>query len=413
MVPRGSPSVPPKEGRRPTLNNKPRILFVSHAATRNGATILLLQILRWLRDQQKFEIEILVCGSGEMLDDFRAIGPTTVWRNPAFFLDVLPRQTRARWRPRFEALALRLRMLGRSFDLVYLNTSAVWTHAPVLAGHSRHLLWHIHEMDYALRLSMGAERIGRLFPLASRFIVVSQAVRSALSANLDVPAERMDLVHGFVITPATAPSARREARRRILAQLGWPENSFVVGGCGAMGWRKGTDLFLQMARLVKPPATGAESCFLWIGGAADGDEALRFAHDARMLGVAHRCASVATTPNVLDYYLAMDVFALTSREDPFPLVMLEAAACRVPMVCFADSGGGPEFASDNAGLVAPYLDLPAFVAHLQTLRDNPQLRQQLGETAERKVRRDFVVETQGPKVLASIERCLAGEGAKA
>jgi glycosyltransferase involved in cell wall biosynthesis len=118
------------------------------------------------------------------------------------------------------------------------------------------------------------------------------------------------------------------------------------------------------------------------------------------------CKWVTATADVQDYYCAMDAFALTSREDPFPLVMLEAGALGLPVVCFANSGGGPEFAGSGAGLIAPYLDVEALVGHLAVLRDNADLRRQLGTEAARLVRTIYTADQQAPKVLRSMERCL-------
>jgi glycosyltransferase involved in cell wall biosynthesis len=103
----------------------------------------------------------------------------------------------------------------------------------------------------------------------------------------------------------------------------------------------------------------------------------------------------------------MDVFALPSREDPFPLVMLEAATHGLPTVCFAQAGGAPEFVGADAGVVVPYLDVDAFAAACAALRDDPARRTALGLEARRRVGAEHGVETQGPKLLRSIERCLA------
>jgi glycosyltransferase involved in cell wall biosynthesis len=107
----------------------------------------------------------------------------------------------------------------------------------------------------------------------------------------------------------------------------------------------------------------------------------------------------------------MDALALTSREDPFPLVMLEAAAHGVPTVCFADSGGGVEFVGSDAGLVAPYLDVAGFAEGILKLHERPVLREALGEAAARRVRARFSTSSQAPKLLASISRCLEREHA--
>jgi glycosyltransferase involved in cell wall biosynthesis len=385
----------------------PRILFVSHAASRNGATILLLHLLRWLRANTNFEMEVLVNGTGELVEDFRAVVPTVVWRNPAFVLDALPRKLKTAWKPRLEARCLKWRMTGRSYDLVYFNTSAVAWQVPVLAARARSVLWHIHELEYALRLTMGAEQIQSLFPLATRFVVVSESVRDTLARTFGVAADRMDLINGFVPIPQSSVEEGRSCRQRIRRELGWPEDAFVVGGCGAMGWRKGTDVLLQIAEAMRQRGDTITK-FLWVGG-GNADETLRFEHDLRSFGLAERCRWVPTTAAVQDYYHAMDVFALPSREDPFPLVMLEAGACGLPTVCFAGAGGGPEYVGDDAGLIAPYLDIAAFGKHLEALRDSPDLRAQQGAAAARKVRAQHVIEVQGPKLLASLQRCLAAK----
>jgi glycosyltransferase involved in cell wall biosynthesis len=222
-----------------------------------------------------------------------------------------------------------------------------------------------------------------------------------------VAPEIVDLVNGFISFPTQAQAEAAAIRLALRRELGWPEGAFVVGGCGTPGWRKGTDVFLQIAqRLCRIPGNGTTR-FLWVGGARGSEEVLRFQHDASILGLADRCKIVPNTPAATDYYRAMDVFALTSREDPFPLVMLEAAACHLPTVCFEHSGGGPEFVGQEAGLIVPYLDTATFAGALDSLRLAPQLRLKYGATAARRVLQRHVVEAQGPKILASINRCLA------
>jgi glycosyltransferase involved in cell wall biosynthesis len=101
----------------------------------------------------------------------------------------------------------------------------------------------------------------------------------------------------------------------------------------------------------------------------------------------------------------MDAFALTSREDPFPLVMLEAGMHGLPTVCFESSGGGPEFIGEDAGCAVPYLDLEHFSAALRSLQEAPELRHRMGDSARLKVEREYSVAYQGPKLVRCIERC--------
>jgi glycosyltransferase involved in cell wall biosynthesis len=117
----------------------------------------------------------------------------------------------------------------------------------------------------------------------------------------------------------------------------------------------------------------------------------------------------------LDYIAAFDVFALVSREDAFPLAIMEAAAVGVPTVCFdGAAGGGCEFVEADAGRVVPYLDLDAMAERvLEFLRDD-ELRSRLGQRARRKVRERYDISVMAPKLVRTIERMLAtGDGSKA
>jgi glycosyltransferase involved in cell wall biosynthesis len=144
---------------------------------------------------------------------------------------------------------------------------------------------------------------------------------------------------------------------------------------------------------------------MWVGGEASEPSAIEFDHEVRALGLEGRCVRVPSTAEVMEFYAGMDIFALTSREDPFPLVMLEAGACGVPVVCFDQTGGGPEFVAHDAGLIAPYLDLPTFADHLEKLLHDRELRKRFGEAASKRAL-EFTVETQAPKLLRALERSL-------
>jgi glycosyltransferase involved in cell wall biosynthesis len=388
------------------VSSKPRVLFVSHSASRNGATILLLHFLQWLKGRSDFQCEVLMTGGGDLVDEFRAVCPTRVWRSPAFLLGSLPRPWQRSLKPQLEAQSLKAMLRTRRYDLVYVNTVAPWQHVPYLANKSRALLWHIHELQYAVRHITGDSGWRGTFPLAGRFIAVSESVKSCLTSELGVVADKIDLIHGFVVPDAAAVEGHNLLRQRIRNELNWPADAFVVGGCGAIGWRKGSDVFLQLARLLRDRGC-KDVKFLWVGGGG-GEEALQFNHDLQAMGLQASCHRVPHTARAEDYYHAMDVFALTSREDPFPLVMLEAGAADVPLVCFEGSGGGPEFAGKGAGLIAPYMDVAAFADHLTMLSKNPDLRKKFGVQAASLVRSGHTVEIQAPKMLRSMEQCLAG-----
>ena len=72
--------------------------------------------------------------------------------------------------------------------------------------------------------------------------------------------------------------------------------------------------------------------------------------------------------DVSAFFSAADAFLLTSREDPFPTVAIEAMSVGLPVLAFDGSGGMAEFLKEEGlGYVVPYCDAPAMAARLKAV----------------------------------------------
>jgi glycosyltransferase involved in cell wall biosynthesis len=133
--------------------------------------------------------------------------------------------------------------------------------------------------------------------------------------------------------------------------------------------------------------------FVWVGMREDSElyEVQRF--DAERMGLSERIIHVGLTSEVFQYLSQFDVFTLTSREDPYPLVVLETALAERPIVCFEKSGGAPELVEKDAGFVVPYLDI-----------ENPDLRRQQGKRGKEKVLERHATDASVAKVVETIRR---------
>lgn len=95
---------------------------------------------------------------------------------------------------------------------------------------------------------------------------------------------------------------------------------------------------------------------------------------------------------VLGYLSACDVLAFPSFSDGSPNKLLEAMAAGRAIVA-ADVGGIPEMIADGVdGLLVDPADHRAFVRALESLLDDPALRQRLGDSARERALRDFNAE---------------------
>src|SRR5690606_13273171 len=97
---------------------------------------------------------------------------------------------------------------------------------------------------------------------------------------------------------------------------------------------------------------------------------------------------------------------LSSREDPYPLVVLEAALQEIPVVCFEDAGGAPELIEADAGFVVPFLDINAASDAVIQLILDPGLRQIMGGKGRRKVLERHNTDKSIGKIEAIIQKYL-------
>jgi glycosyltransferase involved in cell wall biosynthesis len=170
-----------------------------------------------------------------------------------------------------------------------------------------------------------------------------------------------------------------------------------VVAVGTPVWRKGPDLFVEVARQLTSRVVGRAVLFMWLGAdtAAGHPDLTGPLEDVERLGLRNVVTFVPPTDRVFDHLKLADAFVLTSREDAFPLVCLEAGSVGLPIVCF-DAGGIPGLVGDDAGVVVPFPRLGAMADALAGLAAEPQRAAELGQAAARRVRAEHDIALVGP-----------------
>jgi len=262
------------------------------------------------------------------------------------------------------------------------------------------VMTHVHELEFAFH-AKASPALSRLLAKTHRFIACSNAVKENLLGIYEVPAARVETIYESI--PVDQVRAER-TREQVLRELHIPDNALLVAGSGTAGWRKGTDLFVQLAQAVcrQHPRV----YFTWIGGWEP--ELAQLEHDIRLAGLSDKIRVTGLVSKPADYLSAADVFVLTSREDPYPLVCLEAAALQRPIVCLAGAGWMPEFVEGDCGFVVPYLDIMAMAGRVIALLDSPECRFTMGAAARRKVVQRHDIGEAAPRIMEIIDRTVAG-----
>ncbi len=387
---------------------KKTVLFLTPSASSVGGNIFLLNFLRWFKANSDISFVTLYEYGGDLESEFAKLGSAYCfdysWEGLSPYRTNLQRIDKM-----FGVRQKKMirEIVSHQIGLIYSNavinhrTFAAVSHipAPVVA--------HCHELETLIQ-KHGIENFETLKSRCSHFVAAAEAVRTNLVERHSIPAGSIDVIHEFIPVVERGDAEINSMRAAVRTELNIPVDAFVVGASGTMYWRKGPDLFIQIASRFKQKFPGRPFKFIWIGGARAGDASLIEArYDAEKLGLADDVLFIEHLRDPVPYYAAIDAFALTSREDPFPLVCLESAALGKPIVCFADAGGMPEFVRDDAGYAVPYLDVDAFAARLTELARDPAMSARLGAAARGRVKADHDVTVLAPKMLAIIEKYLA------
>ena len=365
-----------------------RLLFIGHDGGRTGAPLVLLYLLRWLRSTHpELMFDVMLLRGGELETEYREVA-TELFVVPAESRTLAARAARKirrefgaerrLWPPHVEPL-------DRRYDLVFGNTVVTLEYLRQFKRKGSRTVCWAHEMTYVIGSFYSPERFRELAADVDLFLPSSGAVETALADNgVTAP---MKVVYDFIQPLPAFPTERAAIRR----ELGFSGDSFLVAACGSVEWRKGPDLFLQIAAA----AVRAEPSlrFMWVGGAPAGsDDGRRLLHDIDRSGLGDVVKVTGFAPDPARYFAAADVFALTSREDPFPLVCLEAANLGKPVICFAGGGGMPEFVGEDAGKVVPYGDTAAFANAIVSYRRDAQKLTAAGTAARERVSSTFSLE---------------------
>lgn len=386
-------------------DSRKKILFITPAAKRDGANIFLLRFLRWFKAETAIPFCTVYNTGGELEKEFRQLSDAfqySLCGQPADFLG-----------RRFHGLLRRLELKRRwlnyqikkhNIGLIYNNT--VVNHQMIDAFHDLNapVLTHCHELESVIRQT-GLQGFRETKNKTDHFIAVSEATRRNLITNHRIAREKISLVRGFVPVETLSKDVLAEKRREVLKKLNIPADAFVVGASGAMEWRKAPDVYVQIARVICKYYPELPVYFLWIGGTLKDDFVFfEMDYDIRKLGLESRFRILEHQSDPSDYYAALDAFAMVSREDPFPLVCLEAAALGKPVICFENGGGMPEFVGEDCGFIVPYLDAQAFAERIVTLFRRRELAEIFGSNAARKVRERHSLEKSAPRILDLIQK---------
>lgn len=234
-------------------------------------------------------------------------------------------------------------------------------------------------LDYHLNRRLGCflERLtfGRK---SSRLrTVVSHRMKEDFLHYYGSSAEAIVVIPNGVDTEEFHPRLRAECRDKIRQLCGLSGDDFLLFFTGGDWGRKGLSYAIETLNYISDPCVK----LLVVG---KGDEG-HYRHLAKEYGVESRVTFITRFVRQSHYYAASDVFLFPTLYEPFGLVILEAMAAGLPVITSAMAGAADYIENGVEGfLVDDVRDARKLASRVQTLFENEQLRQIIGERARRK-----------------------------
>ncbi len=359
------------------------ITLVTHNLNYEGAPLFLLELARHLAEKGN-RLRVITASNGPLREAYAALGATILQ------VDITALQTACTVRQLRAALQrLSAQVSWSETDLVIANTLSTYWGVQLAHLAHRPSLFYIHESTTPGSFYLGhlppalLPVVEETFALATHVSFLTEATRRYYRPYLTRGNHSLNA--GWINLAAIDAYLASHPRDELRRALGIEETTRLVINVGTVCDRKGQHIFARAVdQLWRHAPEVAASCrFVMVGGRQTlFDDAL-----ADLLHHLDRpnLTVVGETGNPLSYYASADLFVCSSYEESFPRVILEAMACRLPILS-TNVHGIPEMVRPlHEGLLVPPGNTMTLAQGVATLLRDPASMQIFAQAARQRV----------------------------
>jgi hypothetical protein len=356
------------DGQQVHQAGKRTVMVVSHEASRTGAPVLALNLVRRLKHSHN--VVVLLLKDGPLTPDFASESTTTyvMADNHFWSAAIAPHK---------------IKVQHPEISAAFVNSVVSFPVVSSLKVEGIKVISLIHEFASYIKPAsiLGEMLLDSNVVIFSAPIIHKDAVRllgDLGSAQVVIlPQGKCDVSE----EPKPLSESSMKIKQTLIAQKG--SRQLVLGG-GTVNIRKGVDLFIQAAATFKSRHPDQPVLFAWAGHGFDPEKDLGYSvyleDQIRRSGLEDSFTFLGELDDINVAYELSDVFWLTSRLDPLPNVGIDAICLGLPIVCFENASGIADVlvaAGMTSTCVAGYVDVDGLVTRTAALLQDDGLRQRV------------------------------------
>ena len=357
-------------------------------------------------DKSRFEVDLIVGASG---DRWRAEGAGVNW----VLIPSLQRAVHPAADARAAQALLRL-YRERSYHIVHTHLAKAgilgrW--AARQAG-TPVVIHGLHGATFDPRLRAPNDWLyflleRRAAPWTDRIVSVGDDLRQRyLAAGIGRP-EQYAVIHSGMNLDAFRSAARmtpteRQSKR---SELGLAADHFVAGYVAALEWRKGHQHLVELARRLCPRFPALRLLFV-----GEGVDRMRIEALVAGAGLGDRVLFTGYRTDVAEVMATFDVKLFASNREGLPQVLVQAAACGLPVLAFEAEGVRELVHEGLNGYVFPQGAVAGMSQALEAFMAAPDTARAMGGKGPSLVDDRWQIATMQTKTQALYELLLQAKG---
>lgn len=350
-----------------------QIIIVTHDAYPHGAQYLALNMARDLAQGFGFRVEIICLGGGVLMERFTQYGRLHD------LTGIDPCGSVA------HDLAQNLMASGYRFAIV--NTTVSGLFLQTLKTYGIKSISLVHELRGVIDQYNLHEHAKTIAKLADKVVFPAQQVADEFQEIASVSDVQRVLRPQGLYKKNVWVSQIVTAREELRKVLDLPPEARIVLSVGYADQRKGVDLFVEAGKILVGRLP--DVYLVWLGHWEEEMQArveLSLSEDIQLRA---RFIFPGRREDTDIFYAGADVYALTSREDPFPSVVLEAMDVSLPVVGFEGVGGYSELLEVGCGKLVPAFDVKVFSSVIENILEDYELANHMGKIGQALIRERF------------------------